>query len=165
MRRMMQALLALGLPMPTWAAAGGDRTPPGTILHSHGTHQRGRLGTYCWSDPPMVTCGHAPWSFPRAKDVRSGDKARIKIRKGYEPTDSHLHAYRHVNKYDEPRGEGWGIRHRIAESEHEHGTRYFIKFRLPRKEQHLYLDLEMDLRDEEGQRGEVEYRFHLKVKN
>lgn len=153
--------LLLSFPLP---AAGDDHRPPKTRLRSAGVHQKGNLGTYCWTRGNMGVCADAfGHDWPRARRHPGDRPARIKVGRGFRPFQVHLRGYRHLDENRQPKGDGFKLATRVTKRKVDGRLRYFIRFRVPDKSGHLYLGLWTHLADETGERGDVFYDFHLKI--
>lgn len=165
MRRVLVGTLILALLLPGPATlAGGRQKPPHTTLQVGGLRQQGARGPRCWTSGRRTECADfSSYRWPRAKTTHANRNARIKIRRGFRPETSRLHAYRHVDDDGNPAGDGWGVPHEVRKRTKNGRTRYFLHFHITKKEGNYYLSLDTDLAEKNGQSGEVSYFFHLEL--
>lgn len=166
MRRTLVGTLILAFLLPSPATlAGGRQKPPHTTLQAGGLRQQGGRGTYCWSFKGGFVCAdYFSYRWPRAKTTQADQNARIKIRRGFKPETSNLHAYRHVDEDGYPTGDGWGVPHEVRKQTVNGRTRYFLHFHIMKKEGDYYLTLDTDLAEKNHESGDVTYFFHLDLK-
>lgn len=159
----MGLILALSL---GGSAVAEDRRPPHTTLQVGGLRQKGDRGAYCWSYRNRGTCvDFFSYDWPPADRTKGDRRARIKVRKGYRPSRVDLRAYRHVDEDGNPTGDGWGLREKVRKHTIDGKTRWYIHFHIATKPGHYYLNLDTDLSDDTGARGDdVQYTFHLKLR-
>ncbi len=160
------ATLALSL-FPAFPASGSHHGPPRTTLRKQGDFiQRGRLGSYCWTTGTRAECRDvAGYSWPRARDVRWGGRARIRIRQRRQPTRLSLRAWRRVRRNGEPIGRGMRLHYRLVP--HRAEGRIVARdavFRLPRAERHFYIEA-FGRWDLPNSGGDATYWFHIKTRS
>jgi hypothetical protein len=87
--------VALACLVGTQAAApaiGNSRPPAAVLMKGEKVLQAGRLGSFCWYEPPnFPLCADAfPNSYPHAKRVEADSTLHIRIRKAEEPRRAYL---------------------------------------------------------------------------
>lgn len=83
------------------AAQTLDDGPPVTALRKGElTLQKGRQGSYCWTDG----CADYVPSYPTADQVRAGSKLYVRIFKAQRPERFGISAYRKLGEFDHPVG-------------------------------------------------------------
>ena len=153
--------LAIGAPVP---ALGDDHRPPPTRLRSAGVHQKGNLGTYCWTSGNTGVCADTVgYDWPRARRHPGDTRARIKIGRGFRPRNISLQGFWRVGDDHQPTGDGFKLDTRVTKRRIDGRLRYSIRWHVPDRHKDLHLVLGLDLFDESGERGDAYYTFHLEI--
>jgi hypothetical protein len=149
-----------------------DHEPPRTKLISGSTEQRGRQGSYCWTkrgpepDTYEQLCVDMIPGWPRADRARAGRMARIRIFKRAVPRNVSVSVWRDVDENGIPQGEQRMLEYTV-EAGRVNGNRvHDVRFRLPRRPGHLYIELFATWPDEQGSdmRQDSFFQFHLRLR-
>ena len=141
-------------------------TPPVVVLKSDDTYQRAKLGTYCWSRPSKgggstgICADTFGYSWPRAKDVSAGERARVRFRTPHRPEKLYLRAWRAVDHDKQPIGPGESVDYRLrARRRDGRIVRYDAIFRLPALAGHYYLNVSAW-----WDQGDTHHTLHLRLR-
>lgn len=135
--------------------------PPGAMLLSYAARQRAMFGSYCWDG----VCVDRRPTFPRAENAGTGDHAHFRILYRERPDDVSLTAFRKLDEFGRPTGEGRAISGQIEPVREFQGApvaAWEVRFRLPKRPGALYLvgSAVWDGLD----RGDVSWFLHLRLR-
>ena len=153
-------------------ALAHDHAPPRTKLISGTTEQRGRQGSYCWTregpDPDTYEqlCVDMVPGWPDVKRARAGRRARIRIFKPTAPRDVGVSVWRDVDRNDVPQGEQRMLAYSVDPAVVNGNRVHDVRFRLPRRPGHLYIELFATWPDQQGSdtRQDSFFQFHLRLR-
>ena len=173
MIRRLSVLMFVALVVASAIPAGAhDHAPPRTKLISGTTEQRGRQGSYCWTkkgpDPDTYEqlCVDMVPGWPDAKRARAGRMARIRIFKPTAPRDVSVSVWRDVDENGIPQGEQRMLEYSVEPATVNGNRVHDVRFRLPRRTGHLYVELFATWPDQQGSdtRQDSFFQFHLRLR-
>jgi hypothetical protein len=153
-------------------AQAHDHAPPRTKLISGTTEQRGRQGSYCWTrrgpDPDTYEqlCVDMIPGWPDVKRAQAGRIARIRIFKAAAPRDVSVSVWRDVDRNGIPQGDQRMLDYSVEPAMVNGNRVHDVRFRLPRREGHAYLELFATWPDQQGSdtRQDSFFQFHLRLR-
>ena len=147
------------------ASASEHDRPPVAVLKALDVHQKGKLGSYCWSWENSDGSGsgrcvdYAGYRWPRVQRTDRNGDATITIRYEEAPSETSLTYWRRVDERRNPVGQGTELEHTLAPRPAGDATVWDVTFVVPGYRGHFYLAGFM-----RWDAGDSSYAWHLRLR-
>ena len=150
------------------AVKAHDHTIPRVRLISQRAWQRGRLQSFCWitgNAGSNKACAGGSYSWPTRDRTPGEMRAVIRINKAQRPRKLTIRRWRRIDDKGSPIGDGKKVNYQLVTVIHRDRVVREARFRLPRRDGHVYLTAYGVWRDVVSQeRQNATWNFHLKLR-